>query len=171
MEAHGHEGFYDEAAHRVPFRFSGLRQAIVDAAALCNSRWCLHWLCETSIPPVRQQGLTMKTGQTHVHRYFRPLLRTHPTARFIHLYIITHRFRGSTGYEIFKHNNCIVVPSQVSPPELNSTPNKLEEPYDASAGNLMMHGEGSLRGEDPAQSNATWLSSFVSVTCVCTRTF
>jgi threonine dehydrogenase-like Zn-dependent dehydrogenase len=60
------------------------------------------------------KGLTIKMGQTHVHRYLRPLLERIRKGEIDPSFIITHRMRldeAPQGYEIFKHkqDNCIKV--------------------------------------------------------------
>ncbi|HCF27312.1 MAG TPA: glutathione-dependent formaldehyde dehydrogenase [Cyanobacteria bacterium UBA11049] len=60
------------------------------------------------------KALTWKTGQTHVHRYLRPLLERIQNGDIDPTFIITHRLpldQAPHGYEIFKHkkDNCIKV--------------------------------------------------------------
>jgi threonine dehydrogenase-like Zn-dependent dehydrogenase len=60
------------------------------------------------------KGLTIKMGQTHVHRYLRPLLERIRKGEIDPSFIITHRMRldeGPKGYEIFKHkqDNCVKI--------------------------------------------------------------
>ena len=60
------------------------------------------------------KALTWKTGQTHVHRYLRPLLDRIQNGDIDPTFIITHRLpldQAPHGYEIFKHkkDNCIKV--------------------------------------------------------------
>ena len=60
------------------------------------------------------KGLTFKTGQTHVHRYLRPLLERIERGEIDPSFVITHRLRledAPHGYEIFKHkqDNCIKI--------------------------------------------------------------
>jgi len=60
------------------------------------------------------KGLTFKTGQTHVHRYLRPLLERIGRGEIDPSFVITHRLRledAPHGYEIFKHkqDNCIKI--------------------------------------------------------------
>jgi threonine dehydrogenase-like Zn-dependent dehydrogenase len=60
------------------------------------------------------KGLTIKMGQTHVHRYLRPLLERIRKGEIDPSFIITHRMRldeAPQGYEIFKHkqDNCVKV--------------------------------------------------------------
>jgi threonine dehydrogenase-like Zn-dependent dehydrogenase len=60
------------------------------------------------------KGLTFKMGQTHVHKYLRPLAERIQRGEIDPSYIITHRLRledAPKGYEIFKHKDdgCIKV--------------------------------------------------------------
>ena len=60
------------------------------------------------------KGLTLKMGQTHVHRYLRPLLRRIEEGQIDPSFLITHRLPLSEApyaYEIFKQKqeNCIKV--------------------------------------------------------------
>ena len=60
------------------------------------------------------KGLTFRMGQTHVHRYLRPLLERIARGDIDPSFVITHRLtldEGPEGYEIFKHkeDNCIKV--------------------------------------------------------------
>jgi threonine dehydrogenase-like Zn-dependent dehydrogenase len=60
------------------------------------------------------KGLTLKMGQTHVHRYLRPLLDRIEKGDIDPAFVITHRLRledAPHGYEIFrdKKDNCIKV--------------------------------------------------------------
>jgi threonine dehydrogenase-like Zn-dependent dehydrogenase len=61
-----------------------------------------------------EKGLTLRTGQTHVHRYLKPLLDAVVQGRIDPTVIITHRFAlddAPHGYEIFeaKQDQCIKV--------------------------------------------------------------
>jgi threonine dehydrogenase-like Zn-dependent dehydrogenase len=60
------------------------------------------------------KGLTFKMGQTHVHRYLKPLLERIQNGEIDPSFVITHRLKldeAPHGYEIFKHkkDNCIKV--------------------------------------------------------------
>ena len=60
------------------------------------------------------KGLTMKMGQTHVHRYLKQLLQLIATGKIDPSFVVTHRLRldeGPRGYEMFvkKEDNCIKV--------------------------------------------------------------
>ncbi|HEY9283380.1 MAG TPA: zinc-dependent alcohol dehydrogenase [Pyrinomonadaceae bacterium] len=63
------------------------------------------------------KGLTFKMGQTHVHKYLRPLLERIEKGEIDPSFVITHRMRladAPAGYEIFKHkqDNCIKIVMQ-----------------------------------------------------------
>lgn len=63
---------------------------------------------------VMNKGLTLKSGQTHMHRYMRPLLERIEKGDIDPSFVITHRLRledAPAGYEMFKHkqDNCIKV--------------------------------------------------------------
>lgn len=60
------------------------------------------------------KGLTLKMGQTHVHKYLRPLLEHVRKGEIDPSFIITHRMAltdAPAGYELFKHkeDNCIKI--------------------------------------------------------------
>ena len=60
------------------------------------------------------KGLTLRMGQTHVHRYLRPLLERIEQGEIDPSFVITHRLRledAPLGYEIFKNKEdcCIKV--------------------------------------------------------------
>jgi threonine dehydrogenase-like Zn-dependent dehydrogenase len=60
------------------------------------------------------KGLTMKMGQTHVHRYLKPLLQKVEAGEIDPSFVITHRLRlddAPGAYETFrdKKDGCIKV--------------------------------------------------------------
>ena len=60
------------------------------------------------------KGLTFKMGQTHVHKYLKPLLKRVKNGEIDPRFVITHRMKLSEapkGYEIFKNkkDNCIKI--------------------------------------------------------------
>ena len=66
------------------------------------------------IGAVMNRSLTIKTGQCHVQRYMRPLLRRIRNGEIDTTFLITHRLsleEAPHGYEIFKHkqDNCTKV--------------------------------------------------------------
>jgi threonine dehydrogenase-like Zn-dependent dehydrogenase len=61
---------------------------------------------------IMNRSLTIKSGQTHVHRYLRPLLARIERGEINPTFIITHRLKlddAPHGYEIFKkkQDGCI----------------------------------------------------------------
>ena len=63
---------------------------------------------------VMNKAITLKTGQTHVQRYLRPLLERVQNGEIDPSFVITHHLpleQAPHGYEIFKHkkHNCIKV--------------------------------------------------------------
>jgi threonine dehydrogenase-like Zn-dependent dehydrogenase len=63
------------------------------------------------------KGLTFKMGQTHVHKYLRPLLERIERGEIDPSFVITHRMRledAPEGYELFKHkqDDCIKIVMQ-----------------------------------------------------------
>jgi threonine dehydrogenase-like Zn-dependent dehydrogenase len=63
---------------------------------------------------VMNRGLTIKTGQTHVHRYLQPLLQRIQDGEIDPSFVITHRLKleeAPQGYEMFKNkaDDCIKV--------------------------------------------------------------
>jgi threonine dehydrogenase-like Zn-dependent dehydrogenase len=63
---------------------------------------------------IMNRSLTIKSGQTHVHRYLRPLLARIQRGEIDPTFIITHRLKlddAPHGYEIFKkkQDGCIKV--------------------------------------------------------------
>ena len=64
--------------------------------------------------PAFNKGLTFKMGQTHVHRYLRPLLERVQNGDIDPSFVITHRMRledAPAGYETFnnKQDDCIKI--------------------------------------------------------------
>jgi len=61
--------------------------------------------------PLMNKGLTVRTGQTHVQRYPRPLLDRIERGEIDPSFVITHRMRldeAPEGFEMFLHkrDNC-----------------------------------------------------------------
>jgi threonine dehydrogenase-like Zn-dependent dehydrogenase len=122
MEAHGSglDGWYDWSKQQVRLqtdRPTALRMAI----QACRKGGTV------SVPGVYggvidkvpmgaafNKGLTMRMGQTHVHRYVKPLMDRIEQGQFDPSYVITHRMRlddAPIGYNIFrdKEEECIKV--------------------------------------------------------------
>ena len=122
MEAHGMglEGFYDkvkQAARLETDRPNVLRQAIVacrKGGTVSIPGVYTGFVDKMPMGAVMNKGLTLKTGQTHVHRYFRPLIDHIQNGLIDPSFVITHRLpleQAPHGYEIFKkkQDNCIKV--------------------------------------------------------------
>ena len=50
-----------------------------------------------------EKGLTMKTGQTHVHRYLKPLLEQIEQGKIDTTFLISHHASLEQGPEMYKH--------------------------------------------------------------------
>ena len=122
MEAHGTniDYLYDRVKQAVRLetdRPTALRQAIV----ACRKGGNLSipgvyggFLDKIPMGAAFNKGLTFKMGQTHVHRYLKPLLERIQNGEIDPSFVITHRLKldeAPHGYEIFKHkkDNCIKV--------------------------------------------------------------
>jgi threonine dehydrogenase-like Zn-dependent dehydrogenase len=122
MEAHGTDAmaFYDKAKQAVRLetdRPTALRQVIV----ACGKGGHVSlagvyggFLDKVPMGAAFNKGLTFKMGQTHVHRYLRPLLERIQNGEIDPSFVITHKMSledAPKGYEIFKHkkDNCIKV--------------------------------------------------------------
>jgi threonine dehydrogenase-like Zn-dependent dehydrogenase len=122
MEAHGMglEGFVDTVKQNLKIetdRPNVLRQAIVACrkGGTVSVPGVYTGLVD-SVPmgAFMNKGLTMKTGQTNVHNYFRPLLDRIQNGEIDPTFVISHRLplaEAPHAYEIFKHkqDNCIKV--------------------------------------------------------------
>jgi threonine dehydrogenase-like Zn-dependent dehydrogenase len=122
MEAHGTDAmaFYDKAKQAVRLetdRPTALRQVIV--ACRKGGHVSLAgvyggFLDKIPMGAAFNKGLTFKMGQTHVHKYLRPLLDRIQNGEIDPSFVITHKMsleEAPKGYEIFKHkkDNCIKV--------------------------------------------------------------
>lgn len=122
LEAHGMglEGFYDKVKQSVRLetdRPNVFRQAIV----ACRKGGTVSlagvyggMLDKIPMGAAFNKGLTFKMGQTHVHKYLRPLLNRIQAGDLDPSLIITHHLpleEAPHGYDIFKHkkDNCIKV--------------------------------------------------------------
>jgi threonine dehydrogenase-like Zn-dependent dehydrogenase len=130
MEAHGIglEGFYDKAMQAVKMetdRPNVLRQAIVacrKGGTVSVPGVYTGFVDKMPMGAFMNKGLTMKTGQTHVHRYLRPLLERVQKGEIDPSFVITHSLpleEAPHGYEIFKHkkDSCIKIvlkPGQIA---------------------------------------------------------
>jgi threonine dehydrogenase-like Zn-dependent dehydrogenase len=122
MESHGMgvEGLYDKAKQAVRLetdRPHVLRQAIL----ACRKGGTVSvpgvyggFVDKIPMGAFMNKALTMKTGQTHVHRYLPTLLARIQNGDINPSFVITHRLpleQAPHGYEIFKHkqDNCIKI--------------------------------------------------------------
>jgi threonine dehydrogenase-like Zn-dependent dehydrogenase len=122
MEAHGMglEGFYDkvkQAARLETDRPNVLRQAIVacrKGGTVSVPGVYTGFVDKMPMGAFMNKGLTMKTGQTHVHRYLSPLTERIQKGEIDPTFLVTHRLpleQAPHAYEIFKHKreHCIKV--------------------------------------------------------------
>ncbi|ACK69796.1 Alcohol dehydrogenase GroES domain protein [Gloeothece citriformis PCC 7424] len=122
MEAHGTDAIalYDQIKQAVRLetgRPLALRQAIV--ACRKGGRVSVPgvyggFIDKVPMGAVVNKALTLRSGQTHVHRYLRPLLEHIQNGKIDPTFVITHRLKledAPKGYDIFKHkkDNCIKV--------------------------------------------------------------
>ncbi|XWK89601.1 MAG: zinc-dependent alcohol dehydrogenase [Phormidium sp.] len=122
MEAHGTglDAFYDKAKQAVRLetdRPTALRQVMV--ACRKGGRVSLAgvyggFLDKIPMGAAFNKGLSFKMGQTHVHRYLKPLLEHIQNGKIDPSFVITHKMNledAPKGYEIFKHkkDHCIKV--------------------------------------------------------------
>jgi threonine dehydrogenase-like Zn-dependent dehydrogenase len=133
MEAHGTglEGFYDTTMQALKLetdRPNVLRQAIV----ACRKGGTV------SVPGVytglvdkipmgafMNKGLTMKTGQTNIHRYLQPLLDRVQNGDIDPSFVITHSMpleQAPHGYEIFKHKKDSCIKIVLKPGQIEQRP-------------------------------------------------
>lgn len=122
MEAHGTglDALYDQAKQAVRLetdRPTALRQLIV----ACRKGGHVSMpgvygglLDKVPMGAAFSKGLTFKMGQTHVHRYLKPLLEHIQKGDIDPSFVITHRMAledAPRGYETFKHkkDNCIKI--------------------------------------------------------------
>ena len=122
MEAHVHGAIatYDRVKQAMMLetdRPAALRQAIM----ACRNGGTVSvpgvyggFLDKFPMGSIMQRSLTIKTGQTHVHRYMRPLLEMIQDGRIDPTFVITHRMaldEAPEAYETFKHkqDDCVKV--------------------------------------------------------------
>jgi len=122
MEAHGPglEYAYDrlkQAAMLETDRPIALREAII----ACRNGGTVSvpgvyggFIDKVPFGSAMNRAVTIKTGQTHVQRYMRPLLERVEKGEIDPSFVITHRMRledAPDGYEIFKHkqDDCIKI--------------------------------------------------------------
>ena len=119
MEAHGHAAMYayDRAKQALMLetdRPLALREAII----ACRPGGVLSvigvyggFVDKFPMGPLMNKSLTVRTGQTHVQRYLRPLLDRIERGEIDPSFVITHRMRleeAPRGFEMFLHkrDNC-----------------------------------------------------------------
>ncbi len=122
MEAHGTDAmaFYDKAKQAVRLetdRPTALRQVLV----ACRKGGSVSipgvyggFLDKIPMGAAFNKGLTLKMGQTHVHKYLGPLLERIQNGEIDPSFVITHKMSledAPKGYEIFKNkkDNCIKI--------------------------------------------------------------
>jgi len=122
MEAHGFglEGFYDKVKQAVRAetdRPNVLRQAILacrKGGTVSVPGVYTGFVDKIPMGAFMNKGLTMKTGQTHIHNYLRPLTERIQKGEIDPSFLITHKLpinQAPHAYEIFKNkeDNCIKV--------------------------------------------------------------
>jgi threonine dehydrogenase-like Zn-dependent dehydrogenase len=122
LEAHGTglEGFYDRAKQMVRMQ-TGRPTALREAIHACRKGGTVSLsgvfggvVDKVPLGAAFNKALTFKMGQTHVHRYLRPLLNRIQNGEVDPSFIITHRLPlddAPHAYEIFTHkqDDCIKV--------------------------------------------------------------
>ncbi|MCD8486704.1 MAG: glutathione-dependent formaldehyde dehydrogenase [Desertifilum sp.] len=122
MEAHGTDfmAFYDKVKQAVRME-TGRPTALREAIVACRKGGIVSvpgvyggFVDKVPLGSIVNKALTLTSGQTHVHRYLRPLLQHIQNGDIDPTFIITHRLplsEAPKGYEIFKHkkDNCIKV--------------------------------------------------------------
>nr|WP_318014009.1 hypothetical protein [Oscillatoria salina] len=129
MEAHGTDAMalYDKVKQAVRLetgRALVLRQAMATPTlryAACRKGGTVSvpgvyggFIDKMPMGAVVNKGLTIKSGQTHVHRYLQPLLERIQNQEIDPSFVITHKMKledAPKGYKIFrdKEDNCIKV--------------------------------------------------------------
>jgi threonine dehydrogenase-like Zn-dependent dehydrogenase len=122
LEAHFHGPLYaydrvKQAARMETERPYALREAIMS----CRNGGVVSivgvyggFVDKFPLGAVMNRGLTIRTGQCHVHRYLRPLLQRIENGEIDPSFIITHRLpldEAPRGYELFKNkrDDCLKV--------------------------------------------------------------
>jgi threonine dehydrogenase-like Zn-dependent dehydrogenase len=122
MEAHAHglAGAYDRVKQATMLETDRpivLRQAIMS----CRNGGTVSvpgvyggFLDKVPFGAVMNRSLTIKTGQTHVQRYMRPLLERIQKGEIDSTFVITHHMKledAPKGYDIFKNkeDNCVKI--------------------------------------------------------------
>jgi threonine dehydrogenase-like Zn-dependent dehydrogenase len=122
MEAHGAglQGYYDRVKQTLMLE-TDRPSALRDAIHACRKGGIVSipgvyggYLDKVPMGAAFAKGLTLKMGQTHVHRYLRPLLQLIEKGEIDPSAIVTHRMtldEAPIAYEIFKHKqeDCVKV--------------------------------------------------------------
>ena len=122
MEAHKHglEGLYDLAKQTVrietdrPYVLREAIQACRKGGTISLAGVYGGFVDMIPMGAAFNKGLTLKMGQTHVHRYLKPLFNMIETGKIDPSFIVTHIFpleHAADAYEIFKHkqDGCVKV--------------------------------------------------------------
>jgi len=118
--AHGAVHAYDrvkQAARLETERPHALREAIMscrNGAIVSIMGVYGGFMDKFPIGSLMNRSLTIKTGQTHVHRYLRPLLERIENGEIDPSFVVSHHLpleAAPQGYEMFKHkqDNCTKV--------------------------------------------------------------
>jgi threonine dehydrogenase-like Zn-dependent dehydrogenase len=122
LEAHGHGAvyLYDRAKQALMLE-SDRPIALREAILACRNGGTVsipgvYGGFDDKIPlgPLMNKALTIKTGQTHVQRYFRPLFERIKNGEIDPSFVVTHRLRldeAPKGYSLFtnKQDGCIKI--------------------------------------------------------------
>lgn len=122
MEAHGTgiQGLYDQAKQAVRLQ-TGRPQALREAIQACRKGGTVSipgvyggFIDKINFGAAMNKGLTFKMGQTHVHRYLRPLLERIEKEEIDPSFVVSHRMtldEAPHAYKIFrdKEDDCIKV--------------------------------------------------------------
>jgi threonine dehydrogenase-like Zn-dependent dehydrogenase len=122
LEGHacGVAGIYDRLK-QATFLETGRPHALREAIIACRVGGTVSipgvyggWIDKIPFGAIVNKGLTIKTGQTHVHRYMRPLLERIEKGEIDPSFVVTHRMRledAPRGYKIFsrKQEECIKI--------------------------------------------------------------
>ena len=122
MEAHAANGWYlyDKAKTMLMMeteRGAAVRQAIMccrNGGTVSIAGVYGGFMDKFPIGAIVNRSLTIKSGQTHVHRYMRPLLKRIQDGEIDPSFIITHRLpldQAAHGYEMFtnKEDDCLKI--------------------------------------------------------------
>jgi threonine dehydrogenase-like Zn-dependent dehydrogenase len=122
LEAHGTglEGFYDRSKQRVRLQ-TGRPQVLRECIQACRKGGHVSlagvyggFLDKIPMGAAFNKGLTLKMGQTHVHKYMRPLLEKIENGEIDPSFIVSHTMSledASYAYDIFmnKNDECVKV--------------------------------------------------------------